>query len=127
PPGLSPTVSDTVLNSSVTAYLSRRFLNAIRLLWVPFSTDWLFSTFDLVINGSTNSFKALALATVVLILLCSIREQAIFANIAFLCAVFLPKWLIFLPCLIVCFYITSLVMALPVPKKILLIFIQFIF
>ena len=31
------------------------------------------------------------LAKVVLILLCSIKEQAIFASIAFLCAAFLPK------------------------------------
>jgi hypothetical protein len=46
---------------------------------------------DLVIKGSTNCFKALALAVVVLILLCSISEHAILDNIALLCAVFLPR------------------------------------
>jgi hypothetical protein len=51
----------------------------------------LFSAFDLVIRGSINSFKAFAFATVVLIRLCSIREQAILANMALLWAVFLLK------------------------------------
>src|SRR5690606_26612199 len=91
PPGRSPTLSATLLNNSVIAYLSLRFLKTIRLLCVPFSTVWLFAALDLVIKGSMNNFNALALATVVFILLCSIKEHAIFASIAFLWAAFLPK------------------------------------
>jgi hypothetical protein len=49
------------------------------------------SSLDLVTSGSINCLSAFALATVVLIRLCSINEQAMFASIAFLCAVFLPK------------------------------------
>ena len=59
------------------------------------------SFLDLVINGSTYLFKALALARVVFINLCSTSEQAILASIYFLCAVFLPKCAIFLPCFII--------------------------
>lgn len=55
--------------------------------------------------GSTYVLNAFALAKVVLILLCMIREVAILDNMAFLCASFLPKWLIFLACLIVLFVI----------------------
>jgi hypothetical protein len=57
-----------------------------------------------VINGSTNPLSAFALATVVLMRLCSIKEQAMLESIAFLCAVFLPKWLCFFPCLIFTFF-----------------------
>ena len=49
------------------------------------------TSLDLVIKGSTYFLKAFALARVVLILLCAINEQAIFDNIALLCAVFLLK------------------------------------
>ena len=38
--------------------------------------------FDFVIKGSTNFFRALAFATVVVILLCFIKEDAILDNIA---------------------------------------------
>ena len=84
PPGRSPTLAATSLNKSVTAYLLRKYEKTIRLLCVV-------SAFDFVIKGSTNCFSAFALATVVLIRLCSIKEQAIFANIDFLCAVCLLK------------------------------------
>ena len=46
------------------------------------------------------AMNALALAKVVTILLCSIREPAILESIAFLCALFLPRALTLFPCLI---------------------------
>jgi hypothetical protein len=49
------------------------------------------SVFDFVKSGSTYTRKAFALAIVVEILLCSIKEQAILESIAFLCADFLLK------------------------------------
>src|SRR5690606_26085793 len=88
----SPTLAATSLNNSVTASFCLNLENTRRLLCVV-------SSLDLVIIGSTNCFKAFALATVVLIRLCCIKEQAIFASIAFLCAVCLPKWFTFFPCL----------------------------
>src|SRR5690625_1706483 len=100
PPGRSPTLAATSLNSSVTAALSRSLENASLLLCVV-------STFDLVTSGSTYCLSALALATVVLIRLCSIREQAIFASMALRCAVFLPKWFTLFPCLIVHYFLTQ--------------------
>src|SRR5699024_2940056 len=77
---------------SVTAYLSLILLNTTRLLCVV-------SSLDFVTKGSINCFRAFAFARVVLIRLCSIKEHAILANIALLCAVFLPKLLNFFPCL----------------------------
>jgi hypothetical protein len=49
------------------------------------------SSFDLVSKGSTYFLNALALATVVVILLFRINEEAMFESNACLCAVFLPK------------------------------------
>ena len=63
PPGLSPTLLDIVLNNSLTLSLSRRYLKTILLLWVE-------SFFVLVTSGSMNLLRALALVTVVFILLC---------------------------------------------------------
>ena len=84
PPGRSPTFMATSRNNSETAYLFLKLLNTtLRLCVVSF--------FDLVIRGSTYCLSALAFASVVLMRLCSIKEQAIFANIDFLCAVFLLK------------------------------------
>jgi len=45
-----------------------------------------------------------AFAKVVVILLCKINEFAMFEIIALLCDAVLPKWLIFLPCLILLFF-----------------------
>ena len=93
PPGRSPTFDAMSLKSSETAFLSRSAANASRLLWV-------LSVLDLVIKGSINCFNALALVTVVLMRLCSIREQAILASIDLLWAVLRPKCITFFPCLI---------------------------
>ena len=84
PPCLSIIFGATSLNSSLTTSLFCRYLNTDLLECVE-------SVFAFVRIGSTNPRRAFALATVVLILLCSINEQAILESIAFLCAVFLPK------------------------------------
>src|SRR5690606_9356120 len=97
PPGRSPTFGATSLNNSATTSFCLSLLYTIRLLCVV-------SSLDFVIIGSTNCCTAFAFATVVLIRLCSIKEQAIFANIAFLCAVLRPKWFPFFPCLMTFVY-----------------------
>ena len=84
PPGLSPTLVATSLNNSETAYLSRKFLNTILLEWVE-------SSFERVMIGSTKVRSSLAFAVVVVIRLCKIREDAILASIAFLCALVLLR------------------------------------
>ena len=66
----------------------------IRRLWVE-------SSLERFTSGSTNPRRALAFAKVVVIRLCSIKLQAILANIAFLWAVLRPRWLNFFPCLMV--------------------------
>jgi hypothetical protein len=72
------------LNNSATAYLSLIYLNTTRLECVE-------SFFDFVIKGSINIRKAFALAVVVRIRLFKINDAAIFANRAFLCALFRLK------------------------------------
>ena len=84
PPGLSATFTATSLNNSATAFFCFILEKTILLLWVV-------SDLDFVIKGSTNFFNAFAFAIVVLILLCSISEQAILASIELLCPFFLPK------------------------------------
>jgi hypothetical protein len=49
------------------------------------------SFLDLVTNGSMKVRNAFAFANVVLILLCSINEDARFESNAFLCSLVLPK------------------------------------
>ena len=94
PPSLSATFGAISRKSSVTAYLFFRYEKQTLLEWVE-------SVFDFVIKGSTYLRSAFALATVVLMRLCSINEQAMFANIASLWGFVLPRWLNFLPCLMV--------------------------
>ena len=93
PPGRSPTFGATSRNNIETASLFLRYLKVVLRLCVV-------SSFDFVTNGSINCFKAFALVTVVLILLCSINEHAILASIDLRWAVFLPKCITFFPCLI---------------------------
>ena len=76
PPGRSATFSAMSRKSSLTAYLLRKAEKTTLRLWVV-------SLLALVISGSTNFLSALAFATVVLIRLCSIKEDAILAIIAF--------------------------------------------
>ncbi len=58
------------------------------------------SVFERVISGSTYERNALALATVVVILLLRINAVARLDKVSCLCAAFLPKLLIFFLCLI---------------------------
>jgi hypothetical protein len=62
PPGLSAILGDISLKSSATASLSFRYPNTTLLEWVE-------SSFDFVIRGSTNVLRTLAFAVVVVILL----------------------------------------------------------
>ena len=55
------------------------------------------SSLDLVKRGYAKTLRALALASVVVILLCIIKEIVRFLRSAFLWADFLPKWLSLLP------------------------------
>ena len=77
PPGLSAIFLEISRNNSETAILFLKYLKTILLLWVE-------SSFDFVTSGSKNFFNAFAFVKVVFILLCSIKEQAILANIDFL-------------------------------------------
>ena len=77
PPGRSPTFIAISLNNSATAVLSLNEEKANLLLCVV-------SSLDFVITGSINCLRAFALVRVVLIRLCSMREQDILANIELL-------------------------------------------
>ena len=84
PPGRSAILVDTSRNNSVTQCLSLRLAKTIR-------RECIVSSLDFVRRGSINLRSSLAFATVVVILLCLINEQAIFDNIAERCEAVRPK------------------------------------